>query len=145
MTQLQVSKVFPYTQGKLYDVVADVQAYPDFLPWCQKAVILEEKPGEILADLTIGYAFFKETFRSRVILTPHETIDVDYQQGPLKSLSNKWRFKILDAGTTEVEFFVAFTFKSKMMQKAMDVFFSEGADKLMQAFEKRLQEKTSAG
>lgn len=139
MTELRVVKVLPYSQEKLYNVVADVNAYADFLPWCQKSVVLEEKPGEMLADLTIGYAFFKETFRSRVSLEPHAHIDVEYQQGPLKALLNKWSFKMLDTNTTEVAFFVSFTFKSKMMQKAMDVFFAEGADKLMQAFEQRLK------
>ncbi len=139
MTKFRVSKIFPYSQETLYNTVSCIKSYPEFLPWCHAAHILSEKPGEMWADLTIGYAFFQETLRSKVLLSPHSKIEVDYQQGPLKALVNRWQFHSIGKNTTEVDFFIAFTFQSQLMQKAMDSFFEEGAKKLMSAFEQRLR------
>ena len=117
--------------------MADVRAYPDFLPWCQQAIIHSDTDTEILADLVIGYGPLSERYTSLVKLTPNTRVDVDYQTGPFKYLDNYWVFKELGPSSTEVEFYIDFQFKSFLKQKAISSVFDNSADSLMDAFEKR--------
>tara|TARA_R110002050_G_scaffold118195_4_gene235522 strand:+ start:48078 stop:48515 length:438 start_codon:yes stop_codon:yes gene_type:complete len=136
-TKLHQVKVLPYSQKALFDIVADVRSYPDFLPWCQQAVIHSENDTEILADLVIGYGPLSERYTSLVKLTPNTRVDVDYQTGPFKYLDNYWVFKELGPKSTEVEFYIDFQFKSFLKQKAISSVFDNSADSLMTAFEQR--------
>lgn len=136
-TKLHQVKVLPYSQKALFDIVADVRSYPDFLPWCQQAIIHSETPTEISADLVIGYGPLSERYTSLVKLTPNTRVDVDYQTGPFKYLDNYWVFKELGPKSTEVEFYIDFQFKSFLKQKAISSVFDNSADSLMTAFEQR--------
>ncbi len=142
-TKLHQVKVLPYSQKALFDIVADVRSYPDFLPWCQQAIIHSESDTEILADLVIGYGPLSERYTSLVKLTPNTRVDVDYQTGPFKYLDNYWLFKELGPKSTEVEFYIDFQFKSFLKQKAISSVFDNSADSLMTAFEQRAKEKRS--
>jgi len=94
-----------YTPEQMYDLVADVRRYPEFLPWCVGARVISQTDSELLADLTIGFKLFRETFRSRVQLDrPHE-VKVRYENGPFRYLNNTWKFHPVEGGT-EVDFFV---------------------------------------
>ena len=86
-------RYLPYTPEKLFDLVADIERYPDFLPWCVGAEILDRVDNIIVADLMIGFKFIRETFTSEVILTAPTRIDVNYQKGPFKFLRNYWKFE----------------------------------------------------
>ncbi len=138
-TKLHQFKVLPYSQKRLFDIVADVQAYPDFLPWCQQSIIHSENDTEILADLVIGYGPLSERYTSKVMLTPNTRVDVDYQTGPFKYLDNYWVFKELGPNSTEVEFYIDFQFKSFLKQKAISAVFDKSKNSLMDAFEQRVQ------
>lgn len=129
----------PFTAEQLYALVADVEKYPDFLPWCMDCrIIRSEADGSVLhADLVIGYKFFREKFRSRVTLQPYSNIRVDYIEGPLRYLSNTWRFIHNNDGSATIDFYVDFEFKNPMFQKLMGVFFNEVVRRMVSAFEER--------
>jgi coenzyme Q-binding protein COQ10 len=139
-TSYTETRIIPYSAELLYQIVADVKSYPDFLPWCLGAHMLKETETELVADLVIGYGFLKEKFRSNVSLTPYERIEVQYSQGPFRYLKSYWAFKPQGTSATKVEFFIDFEFKTSLLQKAIEGVFKESTKRLIQAFEKRAQE-----
>ena len=86
-------RCLPYTREQLFDLVADIERYPEFLPWCVGARIRERRGNEIVADLLIGYKMVRERFTSRVVLSRPDRIDVSYSEGPFKYLNNHWLFE----------------------------------------------------
>jgi coenzyme Q-binding protein COQ10 len=134
-------KILPYTRQQLFELVGDIENYPEFLPWCLDCRITERENDDVIfADLVIGYKFFREKFTSRVHLYTPETIRVEYQQGPLKYLSNEWNFFDNGDGTTTIDFYVDFEFKNALFQKIMGVFFNEIVRRMVGAFETRARE-----
>ncbi len=138
------TRVLPYTPEQLFALVADVERYPEFLPWCVAARIREREAGLIVADLVIGYRMFRERFTSRVSLDPPQRIDVAYADGPFRYLSNRWNFAA-EAGGCRVEFFVDFEFTSRLLQKVIQVFFTEAVHRMVSAFERRARTLYGAG
>jgi coenzyme Q-binding protein COQ10 len=126
----------PYSPEQLYDLVADIEKYPEFLPWCMAARIHSKSEKEIVADLIIGYKIFRETFRSRVHFTPKTRIEVEYINGPFHYLNNHWEFKEAPAGTN-VDFFIDFQFKSSLLQRGMQAVFETAFNQMLSSFEKR--------
>jgi len=129
-------RLLPYTQEQLFALVADIERYPEFLPWCIGARIRDRSPHLIVADLVIGFKMFRERFTSRVALNPPRTIDVTYAEGPFRYLNNHWIFEKAPQGC-HIDFFVDFEFKSRLMQKVIEVLFSEAVRRMVGAFEKR--------
>ena len=132
----------PYSAQEMYDLIADVQAYPEFLPWCSGARVRsrrEDGAAEILeADLVISFKVFRERFGSRVSLMPDEKkIDVEYLDGPFKYLMNHWKFVPVSDTACEVDFFVDFEFKSRTLQAIIGVVFNEAMRRIVRAFEAR--------
>ena len=130
-------RVLPYTPEQLYALVADIERYPEFLPWCVGARIRERKPDEIVADLIIGYRMIRERFTSRVVLDRPHGIDVAYSEGPFRYLNNHWTFEPQPDGTCVIDFFVDFEFRSRMLQKIIEVLFNEAVRRMVSAFEAR--------
>jgi coenzyme Q-binding protein COQ10 len=129
-------KLLPYTPDQLFDMVADVKDYPQFVPWCQSAHIREVEPNLIVADLEIGFGAFRESFTSQVHMTrPHEVV-VKAADGPLEHLSNQWVFTPVRS-LTRVDFAVDFRFKSHLLDHVANVMFHEASLKMMGAFEAR--------
>ena len=129
-------KVLRYTPEQLFEMVADVRRYPEFLPWCVGARVLSRTETELVADLTIGFKIFRETFRSRVALERPEHVHVRYENGPFRYLNNHWRFTPVEGGT-EVDFFVDFEFRSRLLQAAIGMVFNEAVRLMVRAFERR--------
>jgi coenzyme Q-binding protein COQ10 len=129
-------KVLRYSEEQLFNMVADVARYPEFLPWCVGARVLSRDEQLLVADLTIGFRMFRETFRSRVGLNKPGHIHVTYENGPFRYLNNHWRFTPV-AGGTEVDFFVDFEFRSRILQVAIGVVFNEAVRLMVRAFERR--------
>lgn len=130
----------PYSAEQLYDLVSDVEKYPEFLPWCLGVRILSKSDRDLVADLLVGYKFFRETFRSRVHLIPKTRIEVEYLKGPFHHLNNHWVFKEEGNRGTNVNFFIDFQFKNSFFQDAIQGVFEGAFDKMLQAFERRAQE-----
>ena len=127
----------PHTPQQMFDLVADVEKYPEFLPWCVGTRIKTEDATHIHADMVIGYKMFREKFTSRVTLTSPERIDVVYEDGPFKYLNNHWIFIAEADGSCTVDFYVDFEFHSKLLQKMIGVVFNEAVKIMVHAFEKR--------
>jgi coenzyme Q-binding protein COQ10 len=134
-------KLVPYSPKQLFDLVADVGKYPSFLPWCVAARIRSRAANELVADLTIGFGPFRESFTSRVSLQhPDATgfcaIKVKYENGPFKYLHNQWKFTP-DAQGCVVDFYVDFEFRNFILQKAIGAVFTEAVRVMVNAFLKR--------
>jgi len=127
----------PYSPEQLYNLVADVERYPEFLPWCLAARIRRREGRVIFADLVIGFRLIRERFTSRVELTPHRRVDVAYTDGPFKYLDNHWVFEPLPDGGCEIDFFVDFEFRNRVLQKVIEMLFQEAVRRMVSAFESR--------
>lgn len=133
-------RVLPYTPRQLFDLVADIEAYPQFLPWCIGARIRRREGPLIVADLIIGFRLFRERFTSRVSLAPEAPegarIDTVYADGPFKRLESYWVFRP-HADGCDVEFFVDFEFRSRLLQATIELLFHEAVRRMVTAFEGR--------
>lgn len=133
----------PYTPRQLYDLVADVKRYPEFLPWCLAARIKSHEGNVILADLVIGFKMLREHFTSRVELHEEDPenlrIDVSYVDGPFRYLNNHWIFLADEEGCL-IDFYVDFEFRSKLLQRVMQPLFNEAVRRMVASFEARAKE-----
>ncbi len=129
-------QVVPYRPDQLFDLVADVGRYPEFLPWCVGARVRSRSETTEVADLTIGFGPFRESFTSRVALERPHRVKVAYENGPFRYLNNQWTFTAVSAGT-EVAFFVDFEFRSRLLQRAIGVVFNEAVRRMVAAFLRR--------
>jgi coenzyme Q-binding protein COQ10 len=132
-------RFLPYTPEQVFDLVADIERYPEFLPWCVGARIRERRDNVILGDLLIGWRMVRERFTSRVTLNRPDRIDVEYTEGPFRYLKNHWVFERQPGGCL-VDFFVDFEFRSRMLQGVIAALFNEALKRMVSAFEKRAQE-----
>ena len=132
-------QIVPYRPDQLYDLVADVGKYPQFLPWCIAARVRSRTERELVADLTIGFGPFRETFASRVTLDRPQRVKVRYEKGPFRYLNNQWEFLPHPQGC-EVDFFVEFEFRSRILQAAIGLVFNEAVRRMVGAFRKRARE-----
>lgn len=149
MPKHQEQKNLPYSPDQMFDLVAAIDTYPDFLPWCTGARIRKREEGTtpdgrpceyVTADLSIRFKVFRETFVSRVMLDPEEkTIIIEYLDGPFKHLENRWHFKEAVDGVT-VDFYIDFEFRSRALQALIGSLFGHAVAKLMGAFEGRAAE-----
>jgi coenzyme Q-binding protein COQ10 len=132
----------PYNTQQLFDMVADIERYPEFLPWCRAARITERSGNGFLGELIISFAPFTERYTSRVELArpvgPGEAgaIDVTMVKGPFEHLVNRWRFTPAEGGT-QVDFFIDFKFRSGMLEKMIGSFFGKAVSKMVTAFKER--------
>lgn len=129
-------QIVPYRPDQLFDLVADVGKYPQFLPWCVAARARSRTGNELVADLTIGFGPFRESFTSRVTLDRPHCVKVRYENGPFRYLNNQWDFIPHPQGC-EVAFFVDFEFRSRILQAAIGMVFNEAVRRMVGAFHKR--------
>jgi len=135
------TRVMPYSAEQMFDLIADIGKYPEFLPWTAGARIrktTEIADGTVVeADLIISFKVFRERFTSRVTMRPDaRTVDVEYLDGPFNYLVNNWKFTPHTQGC-EVTFHVDFEFKSRVLQKLIGVVFNQAMKRIVGAFEKR--------
>ncbi|MGR3572773.1 type II toxin-antitoxin system RatA family toxin [Brevirhabdus sp.] len=135
------TRKLPYSAQQMYDLVADIQSYPEFLPWCVAARIrsqrFEQEAEVIEADLVISFKVFREKFGSRVTLFPEQMkIDTEYLDGPFRYMKSNWAFRDVSGGC-EVDFFVDFEFRNRVLQGVIGVVFNEAMQRVVRAFERR--------
>lgn len=133
------TKLFPYEPAQVFDIVADVQRYPEFLPWCVGARVFHRDRDVFDAEVLVGFRFIRERYSSRVKLARPDTIDVNYTSGPFRHLVNNWRFRAVPEGC-QVEFFIEFEFRSQMLQRLIGGLFHEAVRKMVAAFESRARQ-----
>ena len=131
-------RLLGYRPEQMFDLVADIERYPEFLPWCIGARIRERTESLVVADLIIGFKMIRERFTSRVSLDRDRlTIEVTYADGPFKQMTNRWRFEPTEDGRCRIDFYVAFEFRSAVLQKLIGVLFHEAVRRMVGAFETR--------
>ncbi|MCH7865634.1 MAG: type II toxin-antitoxin system RatA family toxin [Proteobacteria bacterium] len=130
-------RVLPHTPEQMFDLVADIEKYPEFLPWCVATRIRERKDNLVTADMVIGFKVFRERFTTTVTCHRPGRIDVAYSDGPFKYLNNHWIFEAHGDGGCLIDFYVDFEFKSRIFQAAIGAVFNEAVRRMISAFEKR--------
>ena len=138
-------RVMPYSARQMFELVADVAKYPQFLPWNSAARIRSRRPiaggGEVMeADLVISFKVFRERFGSRVTLWPEaKKIDTEYLDGPFRHMKSNWAFRDIPGGC-EVDFHVDFEFRNAILQGIIGVVFNDAMLRVVRAFERRAAE-----
>ena len=134
-------RVLPYTPEQMFELVARIERYPEFLPWCVAARVRRREGKNVWADLIIGFKMFRERFTSKVTLDrAAHRIDVAYTEGPFRYLNNHWVFKPAPDGGTFIDFYVDFEFRSMVLQKIIGALFGEAVRRMVGAFEHRAQQ-----
>ena len=135
----------PYTPEQMFDLVADVGRYGEFLPWVAAVRVRENSETEMVADLVVGFKALREKFTSRVIKDRPNSIHVDYLEGPLSHLTNDWRFRSDGAGGCLVDFTVDFAFRSRIFEALAGQMFGAALRRMIGAFETRAAKLYGAG
>jgi coenzyme Q-binding protein COQ10 len=129
-------RFLPYRAEEMFALVAGVDRYPEFLPWCKAARITRREGNVFYADLVVAFKVFRERFSSKVTLHNKSLIDVEYINGPFHYLNNHWKFDSAPGGCI-VDFYVDFEFKSKILQNLIGLLFNEAVQRMVAAFEAR--------
>jgi coenzyme Q-binding protein COQ10 len=131
------TRQLPYSPEQMFDLVADVARYGEFLPWVAAVRVRSDSDTEMVADLIVGFKALRERFTSRVHKTRPARITVDYLDGPLKHLSNEWVFRPDGQGGTLVDFTVDFAFRNRLFEAIAGQMFDTALRKMIGAFEAR--------
>jgi coenzyme Q-binding protein COQ10 len=143
MPQFSTKRRVRHSAAHMFDLVADVERYPEFVPFCRRLKVRERLPEPegvevLVADMTVDYKVMRETFTSRVTLDrPNLQILVEYLEGPFSKLENRWAFHATGERTCEVEFFIAYEFRSRTLSLLMGAMFDVAFRRLAAAFERR--------
>ena len=129
-------RFLPYSAEQMFDLVADVGRYAEFLPWVTAVRVRSDSETEMIADLIVGFRSLRERFTSRVTKQRARCISVDYIDGPLKFLKNDWRFEPAPGGCT-IDFAVEFAFKNRVFEAIAGQMFDAALRKMINAFESR--------
>ncbi|GAA4768967.1 type II toxin-antitoxin system RatA family toxin [Novosphingobium ginsenosidimutans] len=129
----------PYSAEQMYDLVADVARYGEFLPWVVATRVRSDSETEMIADMLVGFNALREKFTSRVLKQRPERIEVIYIDGPMRDLDNVWQFRPAEDGGCEVEFMVNFTFRNAMFERLAGQYFDRAFRKMVGAFETRAE------
>ena len=142
-------RLIHHTPQQMFDLVADIEKYPEFLPWCIATRIrkkgIEDGSDMMISDMVIGYKLFREKFTSKVVLQSPNRIDVSYFDGPFNHLKNYWIFEpVSSAENSEkaclIDFYIDFKFKSGIFQSAIGAVFNKAVNRMIFAFEERANE-----
>jgi coenzyme Q-binding protein COQ10 len=140
MPGVRETRRLPYSAEQMFDLVADVARYPEFLPWVVATRVRSDDGEEMLADMLVGFKALREKFTSRVLKERPGRLEVIYIDGPMRDLDNLWHFRPLPNGGCEIDFSVEFSFKNKMFEMLAGQYFDRAFRKLVTAFETRADE-----
>tara|TARA_B100001245_G_scaffold182635_1_gene140718 strand:- start:119 stop:550 length:432 start_codon:yes stop_codon:yes gene_type:complete len=136
------NKILNHPVKKIYNIIADVKKYPDFLPWCNEITIKEKTKKYIITEVKVGFKNINETYVCRVLLYPQKRITLEYISGPFEYLEIDWKFKKITKIKTDVNFFCSFKFKSIFLRLSTSFFLENAVEKMVDAFEKKLNNRT---
>jgi coenzyme Q-binding protein COQ10 len=137
MPGIRETRRLPYSAQQMFDLVADVARYGEFLPWVIATRVRSNSDTEMVADMVVGFKAIRESFTSRVAKDRPNQIAVHYVDGPLSDLDNVWHFRAIDENTCEIDFLVEFRFKNRVFEKLAGQYFDRAFRKMVQAFEDR--------
>lgn len=134
------TRYLPYTPEQMFDLVADVKRYQEFLPWIAATRVRSDSETMMVADLVVGFRSLKETFTSRVEKQRPSHLRTEYIEGPLKYLTNSWTFEPAEGGGTKIEFCVDFAFKNRIFESLAGQMFDRALRRMIGAFEERARD-----
>jgi len=137
MPGIRETRRLPYSAEQMFDLVADVGRYGEFLPWVIATSVRSNTETEMIADMVVGFKAIRESFTSRVTKQRASEIAVHYVDGPLSDLDNVWTFRVVDDRTCEIDFLVDFTFKNRLFERIAGQYFDRAFRKMVEAFEMR--------
>ena len=137
MPGIRETRTLPYSAEQMFDLVADVARYPEFLPWVIATRVKSDSETEMVADMLVGFKALREKFTSKVIKDRPNRLEVIYLDGPMRDLDNVWHFRSLPGGGCELDFCVDFTFKNMMFEVLAGQYFDRAFRKMVAAFETR--------
>ena len=140
MTKFTDSKMLPYSAEQMFNLVTDVARYPEFLPWVTSASVHDKVEDHMLAELQIGYKFFRESYTSEITMERPGRVEVRAIKGPFSKLENIWTFTPMDDNYIRVDFFIDFEFDSPILSSMMSGVFEDAARQMIKAFEQRAAE-----
>jgi coenzyme Q-binding protein COQ10 len=140
MPGIRETRRLPYSPEQMFDMVADVARYEEFLPWVIATRVREDSETEMIADMLVGFNALREKFTSRVIKDRPRRIEVIYLDGPMRDLDNIWHFRPAADGGCEIDFHVEFTFRNRMFEALAGQYFDRAFRKMVNAFEARADE-----
>jgi len=138
MPGIRETWLLPYSAEQMFDLVADVARYGEFLPWVVATRVRSDSESEMVADMLVGFNALREKFTSRVLKHRPDRIEVIYIDGPMRDLDNVWLFRPVEGGC-EVEFHVDFTFRNAVFEKLAGQYFDRAFRKMVTAFEERAE------
>ena len=132
-------EIISHSATKIFNIVIDIESYPEYIPWCTRMTIKQRKKNEIFADMYVKYKFFlAQKFGSHVKFDKNNlTIETSYIEGPLKDLTTKWKFEEIDNKKSKIFFDVNFEFKNYLHQKVAETFYPLIENKMIDSFKKR--------
>lgn len=147
MPSFRTTRRVPFTPRQMFDLVADVERYPEFLPFCEALVVKQrDRDGDkdsLVADMSVGYMAIRETFTTRVTFDPAQLAvqaqGTEASRGPFRQLENRWQFSAVPKGC-DVDFFIAYEFKSMMLQMLVGALFDRAFRRYTLAFEERAEQ-----
>ena len=137
MPSIHQTRKLNYSAEQMFDLVADVGSYGEFLPWVVATRVRSDDGHEMVADMLVGFKSLREKFTSRVIKQRPDVIEVHYVDGPLRDLDNKWQFRKIDENVCEIDFYVDFTFRNVMFETLAGQYIDKAFRKMVDAFEAR--------
>jgi ribosome-associated toxin RatA of RatAB toxin-antitoxin module len=144
MKRVNRSAIVDCDAAAFYDLVEDVESYPDFLPWCAAAVVRAREPGRTVATLTLGLKGLRKSFTTENTNVPGRSIDMRLVEGPFRHFAAAWRFTALQPGAAKVEFSMDYEFSSRVLAAALGPAFGRLADSTVEAFTRRALARRNA-
>jgi ribosome-associated toxin RatA of RatAB toxin-antitoxin module len=145
MPQVRRSALLPYSAAQVFDIVSDIERYPEFLPWCSAAQIVGGEAAEVVAELTIMKGRISERFTTRNVLAYPDSIELHLVQGPFQRLAGMWRFTTLASLGSKVELELDFEMSRSLIQRTFGVIFAHAAGTMVDAFCSRARAIYGAG
>ena len=140
MPAIRETRQLPYSAQQMFDLVADVGKYSQFLPWVVATRVRDKTEQGMTADMLVGFKALREKFTSKVVTERPERIRVHYVDGPMRDLDNIWVFRDLPSGGCELDFSVDFAFKNRMFEALAGQYIDRAFRKMVAAFETRAEE-----
>lgn len=137
MTSISRSALLPYSAREMYDLVADIESYPDFLPWCGDAAIISHDEKQVVASIKIAYHKIHKTFTTRNVLQPGASMNMRLVEGPFRDLHGLWRFDALDSRSSRISLDIEFDFSNRVVALALGPVFGHIVNTLVDSFRQR--------
>ena len=137
MKRVARSAIVEHAAAAVYSIVEDIESYPEFLPWCRAAKVLERSPTRTVATLTVGVRGIRQSFTTENVNRPGREIDLRLLEGPFKRFAAAWQFTPLGEGAARIEFSMEYEFSSRVLGRALEPLFDNIADTMVTAFSRR--------